>query len=236
MYLVWLDERTPRQAVRRVMLDEVAPRLHRLGHHGLSMDLDDEDADVPSPVPPAAGDPPLHAVVSIWVDAYDYRAPVEAVLGSVSVRLAGYQVVESLYGDYGRNRWSSPRHWPDGARSPGIVTVALIQPRPGMDHKEWITFWHTRQSPMSEAVQPRCRYVRNAVFRPVTPDAPPYRGIVEEAWPSAEHVRDPMLFYRGDGDPERMNANITTMVEHVAAFIDLGTLVSLTMSEWMLGS
>ena len=174
--------------------------------------------------------------MSIWVDTYDRRHALEAVLGDVATRFAGYQVVESLCSDYGGNPWSSPRSWPDGERSPGILTVALFEQRHDLGFEEWISFWHTRQSPMSEAVQPRCRYVRNAVFRSLTPDAPPYRGIVEEAWPSARHVTDPMLFYRGDGDTQRMNANISTMVEHVTAFIDLSTMRSLTMSEWILRS
>ena len=70
----------------------------------------------------------------------------------------------------------------------------------------------------------------------VTEGASPFRGIVEEAWPSLEHVTDPMLFYCGDGDPERMNANVTTMIEEINAFVDLSTLRSVTMSEWILKS
>ena len=221
MYLVWLPPGTPRARVRPLLLDQVAPELLARGALGLSMDLDDEDADVPAPVPLPEGAEPVQAIVSMWVDAYDFRAPLEAVLRSVADRIAGYQVVESLYGDYGRNPWSAPRNWPDGTRSPGLLTVALISPRPGMDPDDFYTFWHTRQSPMSEAVQPRCRYVRNAVFRPVTEGATPYAGIVEEAWPSAGHVVDPMLFYCADGDPATMNAHVTTMIEHVDAFMDL---------------
>ena len=57
---------------------------------------------------------------------------------------------------------------------------------------------------------------------------------MEEAWPSAGHVVDPMLFYCADGDPATMNAHVTTMIEHVDAFMDLSVLVSMTMSEWLL--
>ena len=51
------------------------------------------------------------------------RARFEEVLVSSAVRLAGYSVVESLYRDYGGNRWSVPRDWPDGERSPGVLSV-----------------------------------------------------------------------------------------------------------------
>ena len=99
-----------------------------------------------------------------------------------------------------------------------------------------MTRWHTRISPITEAIQPRTRYVRNAVFRALTADAPPLAGIVEEAWPSLEHVTDPMLFFCADGDPERMNANITQMIEEISAFVEMDTFRSVTMSEWILKS
>ena len=236
MYLVWLPDGTTLAEVREVMLGEVAPSLLALGPHGLTMDLDDEDAVVPAPIPPDPDEATLHAIVSVWVDAYDFRAPLEAELDKVADAIAGYQVVESLYSEYGSTAWGPARDWPDGQRSPGVLTVALMEQHPDMAFEDWITFWHTKQSPMSAEVQPRCRYVRNAVFRSLTPGAPPYRGIVEEAWPSPAHVSDPMLFYCGDGDAEKMNANATTMIEHVTAFLDLTSLRSLTMSEWILRS
>ena len=158
------------------------------------------------------------------------------MLAASAERLAGYEVVESLYRDYGGNQWSAPRSWPDGQRSPGVLTVALLQQHPAQTFDEWMTRWHTRISPITESIQPRCRYVRNAVFRAVTDGAPPIRGIVEEAWPSLEHVTDPMLFYCADGDPERMNAHVSQMIEEINAFVDLSTLRSVTMSEWILKS
>jgi hypothetical protein len=78
--------------------------------------------------------------------------------------------------------------------------------------------------------------VRNAVFRAVTEGAPPVRGIVEEAWPSLEHVTDPMLFFCAGGQPDTMNAHITQMIEEITAFTDLDTMRSATMSEWILKS
>ena len=62
----------------------------------------------------------------------------------------------------------------------------------------------------------------------------PYLGIVEEAWPTIEDLTDPMRFYRGDGSVETMNANITTMIEHVSTFIDFDTFRNLTLSEYIL--
>jgi hypothetical protein len=218
------------------MLGDAASRLLDLGPHRLSMDVWDPESDIPAPVPTPEGETPLHALVSVWLDTVDHRTPYEEVLSSVASRVAGYSVVESLYRDYGGNRWSAPREWPDGQRSPGVLTVALLQRPPDQSFDEWITRWHTRISPVTEAIQPRTRYVRNAVFRALTDRASPLAGIVEEAWPSLEHVTDPMLFYCADGDPELMNAHISQMIEEINAFIDLDTFRSVTMSEWILKS
>jgi hypothetical protein len=236
IYLVWLEPDTSRQAVADVMLGTVAPQLLALEPHRLSMDLRDVHSDIPAPVPTPDGETPLHALVSIWLDAVDHRRPFEAVLAGTATLLAGYQVVESLYTDYGTNQWAAPRDWPDGERSPGVLTVALLEQHPDLSFEEWITRWHSRISPITEAIQPRTRYVRNAVFRGITEGAPPFRGIVEEAWPSLEHVTDPMLFFCADGDPDTMNAHITQMFEEITAFTDLDTMRSVTMSEWTLKS
>jgi hypothetical protein len=214
----------------------VVPQLLALEPRRLSMDLRDPESDIPAPVPTPEGETPLHALVSVWLDTIEQRTPYEEVLSASSDKTAGYSVVESLYRDYGGNQWAGPRTWPDGERSPGVLTVALLQQHPEQSFDEWITRWHTRISPITEAIQPRTRYVRNAVFRAVTDDAPPVRGIVEEAWPSLEHVTDPMLFYCADGDPERMNAHVTQMIEEINAFIELDTFRSVTMSEWILKS
>ena len=236
MYLMWTGEARTRAEVADAVLGGVAPELLALDPLRLTIDVWDPESDIPAPVPTPEGETPLHALVSLWIDAVDYREPFETVLAAASERLAGYEVVESLYRDYGGNQWSPPRHWPDGQRSPGVLTVALLEQHPEQTFDEWVTRWHTRISPITEAIQPRCRYVRNAVFRPITDGAPPVRGVVEEAWPSLEHVTDPMLFYCADGDPERMNDHVSQMIEEINAFVDLSTLRSVTMSEWILKS
>ena len=236
MYLLWPDAPRSRAEAANAVLGDLAKRLLSLGPLRLSVDVRDPESDIPAPVPTPEGELPPDALVSLWLDAVDQRSPYEEVLAGAAGRLAGYSVVESLYRDYGGNQWSVPRYWPDGVRSPGVLTVALLEQHPEQSFEEWINRWHTRISPITEAIQPRMRYVRNAVFRPLTDGAPPFRGIVEEAWPSLEHVTDPMLFYCAEGDPDVLNAHITQMVEEISAFVDLSALRSVTMSEWILKS
>jgi hypothetical protein len=236
MYVVSLDPEVTRGEVADIMLGSASPKLLEMGPAALGMDLWDAHSDIPAPVPLPEGEPQVHAVVSLWVDKVEQRTPYEEVLGGLATKVCGYSVIESLYSDYGDSPWAAPRDWADGERSPGVLTVALLQQHPEQSFDEWITRWHTRISPITEAIQPRCRYVRNAVFRSVTDSAPPVRGIVEEAWPSLEHVTDPMLFFCAEGDPEKMNANITQMIEEISAFVEMETFRSFTMSEWILKS
>ena len=136
----------------------------------------------------------------------------------------------------GKTEHSGPRDWPDGERSPGVLTVALIHRPEGLAYEEWIRRWHGTQSPVSAELQPRCRYVRNEVVRPVTDSAPEIHGIVEEAWPSADHVADPMLFFNAGDDKAVLQANIERMLESVNACLDLSRIRNVTMSEFLIRS
>ena len=76
--------------------------------------------------------------------------------------------------------------------------------------------------------------MRNVVVRPLTSDAPPWEGIVEEGFP-ADAVTDPMKWYCAEGDPEVLKANLGRMIESCKAFLDLDRVESHPMSEYRLG-
>ena len=228
IYLVWGDD-APHDDLRA---DATARVLAQPGIHALTVNVHDSAAaEAPSPVPTPDGELLHVAEVAVWVDAYDRQGPaVTAALRGVGARTAGYLVTESLYDDYGTTPHAATRSWPDGEPSPGVLTVALIHRPAGLAYDEWIHRWHGTQSPVSGELQPRTRYVRNEVRRAITPDAPPIDGIVEEAWPSAEHVKDPMLFFNATTAAE-LNANVTRMLDSVNACLDLERLRSATMTE-----
>lgn len=235
-YVLWGDG-TPESgdALRDLLITSVTPQLQQLGGRGITVSVHDaEAAQAPSPVPVPAGELPHVAEVSVWLASYDRRAGVDEAIAAAGLRYAGYLVAESLYEDYGTTPHAAPRTWPDGTRSPGVLTVSLVHRPPGLDYATWIERWHGIQSPLSGALQPRCRYVRNEVIRPVTAGAPPVDGIVAEAWPSVAHVADPMLFFNADGDAGRLTANITAMLDSVNACLDLARLRNSTMSEYLM--
>ncbi len=245
VYLLWDDVRVSAGAVagtsagdelRAHLLEETVPRLLESGARGLTVGVHDSAAaGVPSPAPAPDGEATHVAELSVWLDSYEHRGETEQALADVGKEMAGYLVTESLVDDYGTTPHGRPRDWPDGERSPGLLTVALIHRPDGLDYREWIRRWHGTQSPLSGELQPRTRYVRNEVVRPVTEGAPAVDGIVEEGWPSAEHVSDPRLFFNATTD-EELAANVTLMMESVSACLDLGRLRSSTMSEFLVRS
>ncbi|RLC93392.1 MAG: hypothetical protein DRI40_08835 [Chloroflexi bacterium] len=235
IYLLWGPEGQDKQQRRDILLNEVAPKLLAVGARKLTMYIDDPDSNVRSPAPFHIGER-ICGEVALWLDDAGKRAPFEQVLRDAGFRVAGYLVDESIYTEYGGNRHSGPRDWPDGQRSPGVVTITLMERPQKLSREEWIRRWHGRQSPVSEAMQPRTRYIRNVVMEAVTPDAPPFEGIVEEAWPSARHVTNPFLFYGAGKNPFKLVLNLVRMLRSVTSFLDLRRIRTTTASEYILKS
>ena len=235
IYLLWGPGGQDKKQRQHVLLREVAPRLLEAGVVKLTMYIDDPDSNVRSSAPFHPGKR-ICAEVAIWLNDAGKRVPCEEILRTAGFRFAGYLVDESIYTEYGGNRHSAPRNWPDGQRSPGVVAITLMERPKRLSHEEWIQRWHGRQSPVSEAMQPRARYIRNVVIKTLTPDAPPYEGIVEEAWPSARHVTNPFLFYGAGRNPLKLVWNMVVMLRSVIHFLDLRRIRSTMASEYILKS
>jgi len=235
VYLVWERPSIDPAVLRARFLDDLAPRLLARNPHALQIDLDDEHAQMQSMVPVPPDELPVRACVSIWLDAHDERAPYEEVLQGAGVRRAGYLVTESMYRDYGDNPHAPVRDWPDGQRSPGIITLTIFDKPARVDDETFYGHWYGHQSPMSEDMQPRARYVRNAVVRAVTPGAPRYRAIVEESWPSVEHVTNLHTFF-GASSNEELGENIRVMLDSTKLLYDPATMRNYPLSEYILKS
>lgn len=233
VYLVWERPSIDPAELRRRYLEDLAPRLLALQPHGLQMDLDDEHAQMQSMVPVPGDELPVRACISIWVDAHDDRAPYEALIRAAGTRVGGYLVTESMYRDYGDNAHAPKRTWADGERSPGIITLTIFDKPAGVDDETFYGHWYGHQSPMSEDMQPRARYVRNAVVRAVTPGAPRFRAIVEESWPSVEHMTNLHTFF-GASSNEELGENIRVMLDSTKLLYDPATMRNYPLSEYIL--
>jgi hypothetical protein len=233
IYLVW-DRPSVDGGVRRSdLIDRVVPALTAAGATGLSLHLRDDLVTIDGPAPPPPSELPLVAGFGLWLPAHDRRAGVEAALAGIGVRQAGYLVTEALWCDYGENDRHPGRDWPAGERSPGVTTFSLVTRNPRLDARSFRELWYGHQSPMSEAVQPRWRYVRNTVAHAVTLGAPPVDGIVEEGWPDEAIVADPIAFHGGADDPAVGEENLRVMLDSVDQLFELDRLRSVAMSEYL---
>ncbi|MGC4113653.1 MAG: hypothetical protein QM765_03110 [Myxococcales bacterium] len=164
----------------------------------------------------------------------EQRKPFEDVLTAAGFKLSGYHVEESIYRDYGGNPHAAPRHWADGERSPGVTVITLLERPKRLDYDEWIKRWHGQMSPVSEAIQPRTRYVRNRILRPVTEGALAIDGIVAEMWPSTRHCENPFLFFGAGWNPIKLAVNMTKILGAVTHFHDLSRVRTAPVSEYFL--
>lgn len=233
VYLLWPRRRMMPLECRLTLLEHCAPQLLQIGVAGLQMNIADDRVDTPWPTPRLLGPRPFAAEVCLWLDAAQLarRAAHEEVLRAAGFEIAGYRVDAWLYCDYGETPHARPRDWPDGQRSPGVLAVTLLERPPRIPRDEWMRRWFGWQSPMSEWMQPRCRYVRNVVDEIVTPGAAHYDGIVEEAWPSREHVVNKFLFY-GARNRWQLLLHMAIMLRSVMRMLKLWRITTVMMSEY----
>ncbi len=93
----------------------------------------------------------------------------------------------------------------------------------------FIQRWHGSHTPLSLEVHPLWAYVRNAVARRLTPDAPDFLGIVEEQFLSIEDVSDPDRFFSSQEDQKRA-------MEDAKSFLDLSATEFYLMSQYIMKS
>ena len=226
IYLARVRASVDSAELRGTVLDGVVPDLIDAGASQVSVHLCDDRVGIAGPMPCPGGELPLRAAISLWLPSHDLRDGIDDTLGRVGERVDGYLVTESVFSEFGQRRGAS-RDWPSGTRSPGLVTVATVHRNPLLDPRTFREFWYGHQSPMSERLQPRLRYVRNTVVHPVTPGAPPLDGIVVESWESEALVADIEAFHLGDLE------NLTVMLDSVGTVFDMSRLRSIAMSEYL---
>jgi hypothetical protein len=125
----------------------------------------------------------LAGLVELWVDSVDvWREVVDQVPADA------YLVTESM-----------PQR-PSGAAE--LLTHLTWFPKPErLSDAEFFRGWHQVHTPSSAALHPRRQgYVRDAVARALTPQAPPVRAIVSEYFAADDYLDPARLF----GPPETL--------------------------------
>jgi len=224
VYLCWKRSADSIERFRDALLRDVSPRLLEAGALSLTVnvaDLGDRVADSPLVIGEGRS---ISASVSFWVHSIDGRGVIEQTLAPCTEKLWGYLVTESVPLQY------PDRSWPDGAKSPG-VTLFTAFPKPDrLTDEQFFGHWHGSHTPLSFEIHPLWRYIRNAVARPLTSEARPYRGIVEERFREVEDALDMERLFRGKA------ANMKRGMKDVDQFLDRDKIDSALMNEYIVKS
>jgi hypothetical protein len=226
IYVIWRPEGRVMADLRAELLGPIAALLAEAGARRTKVLLADEWTEPVARARIARSRPPIAGAVSCWLDCVDRRRPLEAALGSVAARLAGYLVTESV------PIANTTHRAPLGERTPGTTMLSLLERPARLEPDAWLGFWNEFHTPMASEVQCTYLYLRHAVVRRLQLDAPPWAGIVEEGFPT-EAVTDPMLWYRAGGSQERLRENLGRMLASVRSFLDPERVESLPMSEYL---
>ena len=188
---------------------DVADAVLGTGVAGLTVNVRD-DAVRDSLMTLTTLDPPVVAVVSLWVQQY-YGAAAKAALDLLDAEcasLAAYLVTESV---------PMPALAPaQGERLDGLANIALLRRPADLDVETWLHRWHVDHTPVAIETQATFGYTQNTVVRALTPDAPTIDAIVEELFPQAA-VSDLHAFF-GAADDADLSDRMTRMVASTNAF------------------
>ncbi|RIL03912.1 MAG: hypothetical protein DCC71_14700 [Proteobacteria bacterium] len=227
-YVLWKRPGASGDALRDALVRDAVPALRARGARSLVLLAADAHAEAVQTARRTRMDDPIAGMLTLWLDCVDAHGAVEALLAPHVARLAGYLVTESVVLP------NTTHRAPPGTRTPGTTMLALLEKPERLAFDDWIALWHERHSPLALEIQCTYRYVRNVVARALTPNAPPWRGLVEEGFPTPA-VTDPMQWYRAEGDPEKMRDHLGRMIASVRSFLDIEKVESHPLSEYVLG-
>jgi hypothetical protein len=209
------------QQLTRTLLAEVVPAMQQRGATRITINIADLDEPVRSAAPGriAGAWDRFGAAVHFWVDTLDGRAEIEALLAPLCPAYAGYLVTESVLQDI-ESTWSG------GQRRPGVTQFTAHAKPANVSEEEFYYNWQVTHSAISFDLHPyRSSYVRNAVARPLTKNAPAYRVIVLEHFPELRDFTEDGRYF---GDPKVVEA----MYADLPGFCDVTNMITGPMSEY----
>lgn len=218
IYALWCQNGETRESFNRRLLDEVAPQLLELPNvRGLRLNLQDEAVCRAEPLRQIGTEPQMDAAVQVWLDVShgEFRTPVDALLRAASGRIGAWLVLESAVIPNTKH----PSR--EGARTEGWSQFCFLQRPERLSPEEWLYNWQGLHTRVGIDTQSNFEYRQNLVARTLIEGPHPYVAIVEECFPT-DAMDDPAVFYDAVGDAAKLDANLKTMLESCARFIDFG--------------
>lgn len=170
------------------------------------------------------------AVAQFWLASANPRffAAAEAALTEAGARFAAWLVAESTI-------IANTAHPPaSGERTWGWSQATFLAFRSDLTPEAADAHWRTHHTTVAIETQANFEYVQNRVVRALTPDAPAYDAFVEECF-STEALTDVRAFFDAVGDEAKYQANLATMMESCAGFIDFARIDVIPTSQYDFG-
>jgi EthD domain len=209
------------------LLQDLPTALAEAGAKQVRINVQHETVSCGAPLRQTWQMPQQDAVVQYWVPSANpiFHEPVLEIVARHCRRVAAWLVSESTI-------IPNVKHPPvDGERTDGWAQMAFLTLPKGMSLAEWRAIWRDYHTSIAINTQANFEYVQNFVVEPLTPDAPPYVGIVEECFPLSA-LTDPFVFFDAVGDPDKFQRNLDTMMESCGRFIEPGTIDVIPTSQF----
>lgn len=226
MYLLWKTETENRQRFSDNILQKLAPQLAATGAPGVQINVVDEAIRPAEHMLINSALPRYYAMVSLWLETANIRRPLESLLATHAMRIAGYLVTECCPLANTQHRVGK------GQRTPGFSQLALLQRPSRLSPQQWLSTWLDSHTEVALHTQSTFLYRQNVVRRPITESAPACDGIVEEGFPAAA-MTSQQVFYAANNSPARCAEHQKSMFESCARFIDFDKIDVCPTSEYV---
>jgi hypothetical protein len=160
----------------------------------------------------------LAAVFECWLPTLDLRLTIEEMLASRCDALWGYLVTESTMA-------ACPHAVEEGGRVPGVTQWGINDKPARVSLDDFYREWAVHSKLSFDLHPTRQSYIRNAIVRKLTADAPQFLGIVLERFPSLDDFTDESIYF---GDP----SVVKEMIKHVPSFYAFESAITGGMSEY----
>jgi len=170
------------------------------------------------------------AVLQFWLPSSNriFREQVDAMIAQHCDHFHAWLVSES-------NIILNEKHpVQNEERTEGFAQLAFLTLPPEMTWQAWRDVWRDYHTQVAIDTQSNFEYVQNLVIEPLSKDAPPYIGIVEECFP-IEALTDPMVFFDAVGDQNTFDQNLAAMMESCGRFIAPGSIDVFPTSQYNFG-
>ena len=176
----------------------------------------------------AATRPLPDAVLSLWVDRADGRAPLEDAFSAIVQRFHCYLVTEA------EPLLNTCHPAAPGERVHGMCHVVFLQRPPRLSEAQWLETWLVRHTPVAIETQSTFGYRQNVIVRGLSYAAPPLHAMIEENFPPEAMASDYAFYAVEEGDKTGLARHSGAMMESVARFIDFDRIDVIPMSEYLL--